>query len=113
MSETDKIMIFMEGLRPATQAEVDYHMPDKLEEVMKMAINYDNAHFCGKQLTSKTNAKTSSKKKRVVYVLLHSEMSSDTTEAMDLDSIHKGKEHFYKKDSKLTMSDACFRCEKR
>src|SRR5947209_7878194 len=108
MSETDKIMIFMEGLHPTTQVEVDYHMPDKLEEAMKMAINYNNAHFCGKQLTSKINAKTSSKKERVVYVPLRSETSSDTTEAMDLNSIHKGKEHSFKKGSKSTSSDTCF-----
>ena len=113
MSETDKIMIFMEGLHLAIQAEVDYHMPDKLEEVMKMAINFDNAHFHSKPLVLKTNTKTSTKKEHVVYVSMHSKTSSDMTEPMDLDSIHKGKEHSRKKDGKPTPSDACYQCGKK
>jgi len=111
MSETDKIMTFMEGLRPATQAEVDYHMPERLEEAMKMAINYDNAHF-RKPSTSKAVAKTSQKKERIVYVPPRLETSShETTEPMDLDSINRSKEHTKKKSNKPS-SDACYRCGK-
>ena len=113
MSEMDKIMIFMEGLHLAIQAEVNYHMFDKLEEMMKMAINFDNAYFHSKPLVSKTNTKTSSKKEHVVYISMCSETSSDMTEHMDLDFIHKGKEHPHKKDGKLTPSDACYRYRKK
>src|SRR5437588_313228 len=74
MSKTDKIMIFIEDLYLTIQVEVNYHMFNKLEETIKMAINYDNAHFHSKLLASKTNVKMSSKKKCIVYIFLCSEI---------------------------------------
>ena len=95
------------------QVEVDYYISDKLEEVMKMAINYDNTHFHSKLLTLKTNVKTFSKKKHVVYISLYSETSDGIIESIDLNSIYKDKEHSYKKDSKLISSNTCFQCKKK
>src|SRR6266487_1471856 len=102
MSKTDKIMIFIENLHLAIQAEVNYHISNKLEEVIKMVINFDNVHFHSKLLVLKTNTKMSSKKEHIVYVLLYLEMLSNMMKPIDLDSIHKGKEHSYKKSNKLT-----------
>jgi hypothetical protein len=111
MSETDKIMTFMKGLHPAMQAEIDYYMPERLEEAMKMAINYDNTHF-RKPSTLKAITKTSQKKERIVYVSPCLETSShETTEPIDLDSINRSKEHSKKKSNKPS-SDACYRCRK-
>jgi hypothetical protein len=111
MSKTDKIMTFMEGLYLVMQAEIDYYMPERLEEVIKIAINYDNAHF-HKPSTLKAVAKTSQKKKQIVYVPLCLEMSSHKTmESMDLDSINWSKKHSKKKSNKSSL-DACYRCGK-
>ena len=58
MNETDKIITFVEGLRSAMQSEVNYHMPDKLEDTMKMVINFDNAYFHKMTTASKSITKS-------------------------------------------------------
>ena len=45
MSAIDQVTYFVEGLRPATQAEVNYRSPSTLEDAWKLAIAYDNAYF--------------------------------------------------------------------
>jgi Zinc knuckle len=113
MSETDKIMTFVEGLRSATQSEVDYHMPDKLEDSMKMAINFDDAHFHKTTTASKSIAKPPPRRERIVYVPRLETPSSDTAEPMDLDAINRAKERFTKKSDKTTSSSGgCYRCGK-
>jgi len=89
MSETDKIMMFMEGLWPATQSEVDYRMPDRLEDAMKMVINFDDAHFHKTTTTtSKTIARPQTRRERIIYVPRVEAPSNDATEPMDLDAIN-------------------------
>jgi len=83
MSETDKIMTFVKGLRLATQSEVDYHMPDKLEDAIKMAINFDDAHFHKTTTASKSIAKPPPRREHIVYVPRLETPSSDTAELID------------------------------
>jgi hypothetical protein len=62
ISEINKIMTFIEGLHSAIQAKIDYYMSERLEEVMKMVINYDNTYFY-KPSTLKAITKILQKKK--------------------------------------------------
>jgi len=88
MSETDKITMFLEGLQSATQSELNYNLPNKLKDAMKMAINYDDAHFQKVTTTPKNVARPQPRKERIVYVPKLETSSSDTTEPMDLDAIN-------------------------
>jgi hypothetical protein len=111
MSKTDKIKTFMEGLHSAIQAKVDYHMSERLEEAMKIVVNYDNTHF-HKPSTSKAITKTSQKKEHIIYISPHLKTSSyETTELINLDSINQSKEYFKKKLNKLSL-DTCYQYEK-
>ena len=86
MSETDKITMFLEGLRSATQSELNYNLLNKLEDIMKMAINYDNAHFQKVTTIPKNVARLQPRKEHIVYVSKFEMSSSDTTELIDLES---------------------------
>src|SRR6185295_9805112 len=111
MSETDKIMMFVEELHSAMQSEVDYHMPDKLEDTMKMAINFDDAHFHKTTTASKSITKPPPRREHIVYVPRLETPFSDTAEPMDLDAINRAKERFTKKSDKATLSKSrCYRC---
>ena len=113
MSETDKIMTFVEELQSAMQFEVNYYMPDKLEDAMKMAINFDDAHFHKMTIASKSIAKPPPRREHIVYVPRLETPSSDTAEPMDLDAINQTKERFTRKADKTTSSNGrCYRCEK-
>jgi hypothetical protein len=69
ISKTNKIITFIKGLHLIMQTEIDYHIPKRLEEAIKMVINYDNAHF-HKLSTLKAITKTS-QKKNVLYTYLY------------------------------------------
>ena len=113
MSETDKIMTFVEELQSAMQFEVNYYMPDKLEDAMKMAINFDDAHFHKMTIASKSIAKPPPRRECIVYVPRLETPSSDTAEPMDLDAINRAKERFTRKSDKTMSSNGgCYRCEK-
>ena len=113
MSETDKITMFLEGLRSATQSELNYNLPNKLEDAMKMVINYDDAHFQKVTTTPKNVARPQPRKERIVYVPKLETSSSDTTEPMDLDAINRTRERFHKTSDKTTLSGSgCFKCGK-
>jgi len=55
MSEVDQITYFVQGLRPATQAEVSYQSSQTLEDAWKFAIAYDNAYFGAGKMTKRNN----------------------------------------------------------
>ena len=45
MGDLDQVMFFIEGLKQATRTEVNYRVPQNLEEAIEVAINYDTARF--------------------------------------------------------------------
>ena len=45
MSELDKVMHYVEGLKSATQQEVKYQAPQRLKDAWKLAVRYDTAMF--------------------------------------------------------------------
>jgi len=45
MDEMDKVMHFVNGLKMATQVEVNYNMPQTLKMAIEIAIRYDTARF--------------------------------------------------------------------
>ena len=41
----NKVMHFVNGLKPATQVEVNYNMPRTLEMAIEIAVRYNTTHF--------------------------------------------------------------------
>ncbi len=70
MSETDKVLSFIRGLKPATQSKVIFLKPKTLEAAIEIAIDYDFAKFRKNQLlmTSSENKKAKGRDKKVKVV---------------------------------------------
>ena len=45
MGELDKVIYFIDGLKPATKMKVSYQAPEILEDAWKLTICYDTAMF--------------------------------------------------------------------
>ena len=45
MSELDKVIYFINGLKPTTKMKVSYQVPKTLEDAWKLAIRYDTIMF--------------------------------------------------------------------
>ena len=43
MAELDKVLYFLDGLKPATRMEVSYKAPETFDEAWKLAVQYDTA----------------------------------------------------------------------
>jgi len=113
MSEMDKITMFLERLQSATQSELNYNLPNKLEDMMKIVINYDDVHFQKVTTTPKNVTRLQPRKKYIVYIPKFETSSSDTTELMDLDAINRTRECFYKtSDKTMSSGSGCFKCRK-
>src|SRR5687767_10009503 len=45
MDKINKVMHFVDGLKPATQVKVNYNMLRTLEMAIEIAVRYNTAHF--------------------------------------------------------------------
>ena len=45
MSQLDQVSYFLDGLKPATRAEVGYQAPTTFEQAWQLAICFDNAMY--------------------------------------------------------------------
>ena len=108
MSELDKVMHYVKGLKSATQQEVKYQAPQTLEDAWKLAVQYDTAMFSSNR--SKNDKQYSDcwpgSNKRYEPRLTP---RTDNTEPMELDAA----ERFYKKEFKKSVSNGnCYNCGK-
>ena len=110
MGELDQVTYFVEGLRPATQAEVNYRAPATLEEAWKLAIAYDNAHFGAGKMTKDGPRGRQNVPYRERSTYVNSTPHEDKTDPMELDTAEKAPRRFGKDTRKTTPKGACYNC---
>ena len=111
MSEVDQITYFVQGLRPATQAEVSYRSPQTLEDAWKFAIAYDNAYFGAGKMMKRNNPMqwNHPSKGRSAYVFNNEHHYTDEkTDPMELDVAEKANWHSDKEARKT--KGKCYNC---
>jgi len=111
MSEVDQITYFVQGLRPATQAEVSYRSPQTLEDAWKFAIAYDNAYFGAGKTTKRNNPmqRNHPGRGRSAYVFNNERHHTDEkTDPMELDVAEKANRHSDKEARKT--KGKCYNC---
>ena len=45
MNKIDKVMHFVDGLKPAIELKVNYNIPKTLEMAIEIAVKYNTAYF--------------------------------------------------------------------
>ena len=109
MGQLDQVMHFVDGLKPATQTEVNYRAPDTLAEAMEIAITYDTARFGPGRAPGNTNS-------HQPRYIPHQRRDNGGPRPMELDNINRrnhGQQNRLTdaEKARLRRENKCFKCQ--